>query len=200
MRHSRSITASTQLVLPMVLLFFGLACSREPIYEGRPVTEWLEQLVFEDSSEARDALRSMGSNAVPVLIRELRFKGSREGFRHLKALRGCEAIGYPTILPALSVLSEVLPREGDPLKGPRLFYELGRSNALPYFRTMITNENSHVRDFASRGLLITDISFLLSTADRLEGIDKPLFEILFERRNGSVRLNTNGVVRFLFDQ
>src|SRR6185436_2072587 len=61
------------LIVAGAVLFLSTKDSDEPSYEGRRLSEWLEDLAFfgPDSTNALAAVSAMGTNAVPFLIRNL---------------------------------------------------------------------------------------------------------------------------------
>ena len=66
------------------LLFWPAAGSREPIYEGRTLTSWLDHHVASTAADppynspgwkkANEALRAIGTNAIPTLLEMIRAK------------------------------------------------------------------------------------------------------------------------------
>ena len=61
----------------LVVLLISFLLPREPTYQGKTASQWLE-IRFENSSatpsdrkNAREAIRQMGSNAVPILLKKL---------------------------------------------------------------------------------------------------------------------------------
>jgi hypothetical protein len=66
---ARKITLFALLALIVVGMGFYIFYPREPIYKGRPLSAWLER---GDSAEAREAMESAGTNAIPILLHMLR--------------------------------------------------------------------------------------------------------------------------------
>src|SRR5260221_656677 len=68
----------------LVLSLWMASRPREPIYEGRPLTSWLERHVPTSAAnppynspvfrKADDALREIGTNAIPTLLQMIRAK------------------------------------------------------------------------------------------------------------------------------
>jgi hypothetical protein len=62
----------------VIVSVFGTSqalCQQEPIYDGKITSEWVSQLESREAGErvqARAALRKLGSNALPSLLREIR--------------------------------------------------------------------------------------------------------------------------------
>src|SRR2546422_11683113 len=66
--------AATGLVLALALWF-----PKEPVYQGKPVSFWIEELartqpvrIWETDRPAKEALRTLGTNAVPYLAKAMR--------------------------------------------------------------------------------------------------------------------------------
>jgi HEAT repeat protein len=71
------------VVLAGVILWLALR-EPEPIYQGKPLTSWLTERIYgqmdeygpEPADPARDAIRAIGTNALPVLLKMLHTKDS----------------------------------------------------------------------------------------------------------------------------
>jgi len=64
-----------RIAAAITLVMWVAGCQQEPLYQGKPVTYWLDQLDLKpDASEPREALRQIGTNAIPILINRLRSK------------------------------------------------------------------------------------------------------------------------------
>jgi len=66
------------------ILWTALREPREPIYQGKPLSVWLERYVsggsyvdFRPDSEADEAVRQIGTNAIPLLLRMVRARDSK---------------------------------------------------------------------------------------------------------------------------
>jgi len=68
--------------------------SLEPVYEGRRYTEWLEAAPGDDPANlaAQAALRAIGTNALPFLLRELAYEDSAPAAWVARKLRGFNLI------------------------------------------------------------------------------------------------------------
>src|SRR4030095_15746165 len=78
---SRRVTiklASVALAAGLILIVLLLPAPREPVHQGKPLTEWLggfdHNYESTNYSASRAAIRAMGTNALPFLIRYLRAK------------------------------------------------------------------------------------------------------------------------------
>lgn len=82
--------------------------SREPGYEGRPLSSWLQQMVLSelnknpvDRDKAAEAVRQIGPAALPVLLTLLRAEDPGPGRRvAADAARECAVAGYEALGPA----------------------------------------------------------------------------------------------------
>src|SRR5688572_24082120 len=72
-------------VITIVLIAFGIFAvlvwapgPSEPVHKGRPLSAWLVDVAYTQPEsvrqEARKAIRAMGTNAIPWLIADLRYK------------------------------------------------------------------------------------------------------------------------------
>ena len=123
------------LIVTVVVVGFSLIAgsrpSREPEYDGQPLSEYLRSLTYSQvrlERSARDAIRAMGSNAIPPLIdilnaRESRFKmwfnevADRQslirfrfaplGARQVQAAMACQELG-PIAAPAIPSLTRLI--------------------------------------------------------------------------------------------
>ena len=72
----RTRTANARgLAVVIALAMWGTGCQREPVYQGKSLSYWLDQL--EDrpyASEPMEAVRQVGTNAIPVLMSRLQTK------------------------------------------------------------------------------------------------------------------------------
>jgi len=93
MKRGRVIVAT---VLVAIIVAGGVAYSlrsSEPIYQGRRLSAWLQDVGSAypvEANQAREAVKEMGTNALPTLIRML---GTRESF--LKAKLRQLSFRYP---------------------------------------------------------------------------------------------------------
>ena len=78
---SRRVTiklAIAALAAGLILIVLLLPAPREPVHQGKPLTEWLggfdHNYESTNYSASRAAIRAMGTNALPFLIRYLRAK------------------------------------------------------------------------------------------------------------------------------
>src|SRR4051812_24470518 len=80
---SRAGIATALFALVGGILLFAFWPSREPAYAGKPLSYWLRQDFWSirggkgPSPQAEDAVRQIGTNALPTLIRMLRARDSR---------------------------------------------------------------------------------------------------------------------------
>ena len=65
----------------------------EPVYNGTKLTAWLSNYSTPNRAPADQALRQIGSDALPTLLRMLRDNGPSEKSLHLQAAWGIRALG-----------------------------------------------------------------------------------------------------------
>ncbi|EEF60662.1 HEAT repeat domain-containing protein [Pedosphaera parvula] len=153
-----------------VLLFVMMLGAREPQYEGKGLSAWLEDLRQNPPragvyNPAVDALREMGTNAVPYLVNLLQAKDSRikiaaaylpwwqrwTGFdfqwaheKRSAALRGIRVLG-PKARGAIPMLAEQM--SGDSIaaghRAQEVAYTLSEvgEEAIPVLEAALTNPN-----------------------------------------------------------
>src|SRR5690349_17412541 len=83
-RRLRTITVGILLAGVLGLVIWRAARPREPVYEGRTLSRWLDHHVASTAArppygtpgwkEADKALRTIGTNAIPTLLQMLRAK------------------------------------------------------------------------------------------------------------------------------
>ena len=131
-------------------------------YDGKPVSDWLQDLDKDKSadtqSRAREAFRKMGTNALSELLETLRSRGagarqkqvataSQQTLIHqARALKAFEAIG-PQAIPALAPL---LPSETG-LAAARALSHVGAA-AVPVLIHALTNSTARVKQTVELGL------------------------------------------------
>ncbi len=71
------------MVFLVAALIFAATRSREPVYQGKKLSEWLEEgssqeeFSYRFSAETRFAVRQIGTNALPFLLDTLRSQDSQ---------------------------------------------------------------------------------------------------------------------------
>ncbi len=74
-RLANAALVSTGIVVVLIVgwLAVGFFQPREPVYHGKPLSYWLEQLWTQGESEyAQTALRAVGPRAIPILLHDVR--------------------------------------------------------------------------------------------------------------------------------
>jgi len=73
MKRERRLTIAAIALAMMVAMFFVVLSMRQPTYQGRTVNSWLEQVFAAKGNQrqAIEALRELGSKAVPIEINAL---------------------------------------------------------------------------------------------------------------------------------
>ena len=132
--------------------------SDEPVYGGKSLGEWLKMHDADGkfSKEAEDALRQIGTNAIPALLARLVYVQPPYGLRafeiNIDAVRGFIVLGDQAkpILPELQVLMDGTNKD------VALFAMLAAcgtgSNAIPLLTKGMTNQFADVRNEAANTL------------------------------------------------
>ncbi|MDB6019186.1 MAG: putative lyase [Pedosphaera sp.] len=199
--HIAAMTKRLRWLLAILLVAIagGLAwralAPHEPVYRGKSLSAWLESYpVFNvpvegQEQRANEAVRHMGTNALPALLamaqtRDSHFKNnltqllSKQSLidfdptpafaQRRRAVYGFDALGA-TAEPAIPKLTELL-------NNPALAYEAADAlakispKAIPPLIDALTNQNFKIRVLAARALgvgLATDLSADVATIPRL---------------------------------
>src|SRR2546426_4374026 len=126
MKRGRAIALAVLLAVSAAVAGFFAARAREPVYEGKRLSEWLRDLddnilAADSRNRAVDAVRQIGSNCVPTLVEllhssdswpkrklmelvgnqsRIRFHFTTAQERRSRAIRGIEVLG-PAAIPML---------------------------------------------------------------------------------------------------
>ena len=71
-RHWPNLILAIIGMTAIVLLLASLIRPREPTYDGKPLSFWLDQMDDPQSGQAQDAIRAIGPKAVPNLLETVR--------------------------------------------------------------------------------------------------------------------------------
>lgn len=154
----------------IVLLLVVVAASRnsEPRYKNHSLSYWLDRLAYTDTEdEAQEAIRAIGTNAYPFLIKRLLAKDTKlERFLHRKApsiwWRNSTGAKYSQAAVAFGVLGsqmkpwvpELIQWLTNGVSGTdAALAQLGET-ALPEVTSTLTNENWRLRAAAAGCLMI----------------------------------------------
>ena len=150
MNKSRIIASAIVSVIVAGIAFFAFR-SREPVYQGRPLSAWLEDLDYgrpsfrrEAVPLAEEAVRRMGSNAVPFLVGMMRCKDSP--FRKkMVALCSKQSFIKFNFRPAADTLQ---------WRGALGIYVLGPAGkaAIPELINLLSNQHTWIRGRAAMAL------------------------------------------------
>jgi HEAT repeat protein len=140
---------------------------REPVYQGKRLSLWLQRYSPDgDSTEVDEAVRSMGTNAIPTLLGNLQATDSplkltlaalglrytRAETRHVRAERGFKALeaDASNAVPALVEIYEQTSAPSARRAAANALVEIGPAakQAIPALIKSATNANSDVRAFA----------------------------------------------------
>jgi hypothetical protein len=181
------------VIISMLVLAYNPAS--EPSYEGKSLSAWLREVPDnEDPDErakrAENAIRAMGTNALPrllqmleardsklkervrsVLLRQklIRFRFSPSArFQRAMACRGLRVLG-PTAAPAIQSIEENLFSHDADMSLPGVLISIGNA-AWPIFVRAMTNQNPELRGAA--------IMALWKATNRLDEATPALMEIM----------------------
>ena len=176
------------LLVTLLIVIFGITAwfllrpDPEPIYEGKPLSYWLDGLaLFGDTTRAKaiEAVRQIGTNAVPTLLglfnaRDSQFKlklirlsqkqhlvnfGLRTAeFKHLEAELGFECLGSLAKSAVPGIIETYNEHGSERTDTPELIVKITGSigpavaDAVPGFVIDTTNNNLAIRWRAVLGL------------------------------------------------
>ncbi|HTV62484.1 MAG TPA: HEAT repeat domain-containing protein [Verrucomicrobiae bacterium] len=130
----------------------------EPSYEGKPLGDWLKNHDREGdfSPEAKDALRHIGTNAIPALLERLVYVQPPFGLPayevNIAALRGFIALGE-NAKPALPQLKAIMEGTNEDFALFAMMASCGTgSNAMPLLMQGLTSRFANVRGEAAHNL------------------------------------------------
>ena len=158
-----------------VLLFLGLfgftawqvVRPREPVYQGRRLSAWLERFSPDgDTPDVDEAVRTVGTNTIPLLLQNLQAKDSRlrlmlsvlgleytpARIRHMRAEKGFSALGADASNAVPNII-EVYEQNTSPSArqaAANALVEIGPASkqAIPALIKSTASTNSDVRAFA----------------------------------------------------
>lgn len=136
-------TAAVVVVLLLGFLVVSLKHSREPRFQGRRISLWLEDFAAQKSVPVDQALREAGTNALPFVVQELEKSDSpwQTGYRRLwfKCPAPLQKI-LPTPKPPLAVVH-----------GANAFFYIG-TNSLASAIALLQHKSPTVRQAAAWGI------------------------------------------------
>lgn len=161
------ITLIIVAVVSLAGIAFWLLRPSEPVHEGRPLSAWLEDLTSTrdgvEHERATEAVRAIGTNAVPHLLRLARYEDSRwrvtlnhwlrelpenlspslaqleERERWNQALAGFLALG-PEAKDSVPALTELMMTSERPSMAPLYLQAIG-TNGIPALVSALTLSN-----------------------------------------------------------
>lgn len=144
-RPSRTVWIAALVVATLLLgaLALGLNRSREPQFQGRRISLWLEDYAAQKPGQVSQAMREIGTNALPYVVQQLERNDSpwQSGYRRL----------WPK-LPGL--LQKIFPSPKPPFEvvhGANAFHFIG-TNSLSSAITLLQHQNPMVRQAAAWGI------------------------------------------------
>lgn len=137
----------------------GKPLTNEPLYKGKPLTSWLElyklgpnRNLAEDFKQANEAVRSLGTNAIPTLLQMLRMTGPDPVIaweRNHQGAIGLQALGQAAE-SAVPVIIQIYEAKLSPSSERWSSYALGAigpaaKEAIPTLLRGATNANPQSR-------------------------------------------------------
>jgi hypothetical protein len=205
MRSKRTIVIFLLSCVTLLGLILAFKSPGEPIYEGKRLSTWLSELpesqtYGEQGTRAVNAVRAMGTNALPPLIRMLRAEDSRLKeqvrnllyqqklirirlshpaiFQRVLACRGLRVLG-PLAAPVIPQLEETLLSRDPDMSIPGVLLSIGPP-AWPVFQRTMTNANAEIR--------LSTIGALWIATNRLEQATPALMHLMTNDPLPSLRL------------
>lgn len=169
----------TSAIALISLITVTAVSAAEPEFKGRPLSQWLIKLEPTDSYTASDeraqAIRSIGTNAIPTLLKWISYErksanraedkeqpihGNRDSPLNAENRAERAVIAFlllgPEAKPAISELTRLAMKSSDPDQAERCVTSLAYigPDALPSFLTIVTNGSPRTR-FSAIGSLPT---------------------------------------------
>jgi hypothetical protein len=137
-------------VIPIFLFFRQ---GREPIYDGRPLSYWIEAINAEDWNEgakAEQAIKQIGTNGLPLALKWIAIKTKPPAWKTY-LWRVVRKTRSKTLL-FWAINAKEIQRSQNAMM---VFYWLGPSaeTAIPHLIKLARNPNENVRERACRALL-----------------------------------------------
>jgi HEAT repeat protein len=207
MRQRVPIALAVLLVAVVGVIAWQVLRLREPVYQGKPLSLWLQGYSPDgDSPEVDDAVRAMGTNAIPTLLGMLQVKDSQLkltlaalGFRytsaetqHLRAQKGFSALEADAS-NAVPALIEIYKQNTSPTAGraaANALVEIGPAakTAIPALMKSAASTNSHVRAFALCTLGRMALESKLVVPVLIQGLHDPDHEVRYSAAFGLAAL------------
>jgi HEAT repeat protein len=168
MRKRVQIALTLLLVAVGGVIAWQVLRQREPVYQGKPLSHWLQSYGPDsDSAEVDDAVHTIGTNAIPALLGMLQAKNSglklalaALGFhylpaetQHMRAEKGLSALGADAsnAVPALIEIYELNASPTARHAAANALVEIGPAakHAIPALINSANSTNSEVRAFAA---------------------------------------------------
>jgi hypothetical protein len=172
MGKKRRILWAILLVVMGGIILWRVVQSREPEYHGEPLSQWLigydPRVLIDNKAEVDDAIRHIGTNAIPTLLEMLRSKdfalkaaalkwAERKDLiwvnlaedKNVEAARGFEVLGA-SAKDAVAALLEIYGQKISPESLSSTTYALGcigpaAKQAIPQLLYGATNSNKDLR-------------------------------------------------------
>lgn len=203
MRKRVQIALAVLLVAILGMIMWQVVRLREPVYQGKPLSLWLQSYNADgDSPEVDDAVATIGTNAIPALLGMLQAKDSRLRLalaalglrytpaetRHMRAEKGFGALGTAAS-NAVPALIEIYEQNASPTArraAGNALVEIGPAAklAIPALIKSATSTNSEVRAFGLSTLGRMALESKLVVPVLIKGLHDPDREVRFNAAFG----------------
>jgi hypothetical protein len=136
----------------------GIQFPDDPSYQGKPLSHWLKMQRYggNQSTNSLEAIRHMGTNVIPSLLRRVEYKDAVFGVYDfevgMEGVSGLIALGDQA-KPALPKLTELMNTNNDDIALLAMMATLGTGrDAIPCLVQGLTNQFSRVRGEAANYL------------------------------------------------
>jgi RNA polymerase sigma factor (sigma-70 family) len=162
----------------------------EPSYQGRRLSEWLEDIEFGQPQEKRqkagEAVRHMGVKTLPFLLTALAPDKQATDHRYNQAAWAFDALG-PIAGPAIPQLTKLL--EQNPGYVPLALTSVG-PEAMPEILNALTNGSFWVRDNTAAGLANALYSGKISSDQAVAAFPIALKNLTYTNADSLLQVNT----------
>jgi HEAT repeat protein len=218
MGNKRRILLGVLLLAVGGIFLWRLDQPRDPVYRGEPLSQWLNEydprILINNKGEVDDAIRNIGTNAIPTLLGMLRSKDNAikaaalkdvertdliwvtlAEERNAEAARGFEALGA-SAKDAVPALIEIYEQRISPASQSSTAYALGcigpgAKEAIPQLLQGATNANNDLRRCAIRSLGQIHSAPEVSVPALIRALDDTNHQTRYEAANALGIFGTN---------
>src|ERR1700722_14577116 len=218
MGKKRLLLSAVSIAVVACIILWCVGQVRDRVYRGKSLSQWLKaydpRILIDNKEEVDDAIRHIGTNAIPTLLEMLRSKNnavvaaavkqaekadliwlSLAEERHAEAARGFEVLGT-SAKDAVPALIAIYNERISPDSQMATAYALGcigpaARNAIPQLLEAATNADCNVRQCAIRSLGQIHSEPELSVPVAIRALDDTNQLARFEAANALRAFGTN---------